>query len=170
MEFKIGKQYPVKCAEIETDDERVYYIPVFEHLHADAQFGFALNHYHIDGRFYLHPPMQHLLNVVDGHTAAVIVPELAKTYSFIGIVEKIVMCVRLTTGLLIPDNPTEKQLPKIELYENWYKSFIGKSCKGKKCPHLGTDMQEKNGYLVCPMHDIYADPTSLKVIYKPKTL
>lgn len=167
MELQVGEHYSTSCAEISMDDGQIYYVPVFDLLHADTQFGFPHMHYHIDGRFHLHPRIQHLLNVRSGHTASVIVPEGSTTYRFIGIVKHQLKCERLKTGLAIPANPTAQQQEKIARYNTWYNSFIGRSCEGKKCPHYGTEMLEKDGYLVCPMHDLHADRKTLKVIPKP---
>jgi len=146
------------------DDSRIYDIPLFDNLHADSQFGFPNQHYHIDGRFYIHPRMQHEFSITSGHTSAVIVPEKTKSYKFIGLVIKNLKCERLKTGLIIPEHPTEKQRPKVEMYEKWYQGFVGKTCEGRKCPHLGTEMLEKDGRLVCPMHSLTADIITLTII------
>jgi uncharacterized Zn finger protein (UPF0148 family) len=42
--------------------------------------------------------------------------------------------------------------------------MIGKSCKGKKCPHFGANMIEKNGELVCPIHNLKGDLKTLKIV------
>jgi len=145
-------------------DGKIYYVPVFEHLHADEQFGFPDPHYHIDGRFEMEPRMKQQFNCWDGFTAAVIVPSSLSTYSFLSIRLTQVKCERLTTGLKIPDNPNEKQISKVDKYYSWRKSFVGKSCKGKRCPHFGTKMLEVDGQLVCPMHNLTADSKTLKII------
>jgi hypothetical protein len=163
-ELIVGKFYDVSCAEIMLDDGKHYYIPIFDLLHADKQFGFPQEHYHIDGRFYMHPRMQHQLSVQSGHTSTIIVPSKTDFYKFIGIVTQTLRSERLKTGLIIPHQPTEKQKPKVDLYKNWYAGFIGKSCEGRKCPHLGNEMLEKNGQLVCPLHNITANPNTLIVI------
>lgn len=164
----VGEYYWVPCAEIMMPypDGRIYYVPIFNHLHADPQFGFPDEHYHIDGRFEMEPRMKHQFHLNEGHTAMVVVPEVTSRYSFLSIAVQQLKCERLTTGLAIPQNPSEKQQEKIIQYDNWYKSFIGKSCAGRKCPHFGTEMLESNGVLVCPMHKLIADPVSLRVIEK----
>lgn len=164
-EFEVGKLYWRPCAEIMTiPDGKIYYIPVFEHLHADKQFDFPDEHYHIDGRFEMEPRMKQQFNCWDGYTAAVIVPNSFATYSFLSISRTKVKCERSHTGLRIPEHPNEKQILKVEKYNNWYKSFVGKKCKGKLCPHFGTTMLEKGGLLVCPMHNLIADSRTLKII------
>jgi hypothetical protein len=164
-EFQVGEYYWRPCAEIMTiPDGRVYYIPIFDHLHSDVQFDFKEDHYHIDGRFEMEPRMKQQFNCWNGYTAAVIVPEHSSSYSFLSISSTKVKCERTQTGLKIPDCPNEKQLLKVKKYHSWYKSFIGKSCEGKKCPHFGTEMLEKGGYLVCPMHGLTADIKSLVII------
>jgi hypothetical protein len=160
-DLKVGEYYNVTCAEIMMDDGRKYDIPVFDHLHADAQFGFLDKHYHIDGRFELHPRMHHYFNLESGHTSTVILPEGSNVYRFLGIVTRYLKCSGLETGLVLPYNSCDS---KLELYLDWYISYVGKTCTGRKCPHFGTDMFEKNGQLVCPMHNLTADIHSLKVI------
>jgi hypothetical protein len=169
IEIKVGEYYKIICAEIMMKgDGGVYHIPILDHLHADPQFGFHHKHYHIDGRFYVHPRIAHQFSIKDGHTAAVIVPEGGGTYNFVRVTSREIQCIRLGTGLVIPDKPTKEQKPKIELYNRWYRGFVGQLCTGRKCPHLGTDMLEEDGKLVCPMHNLTADIQSLKIIKKPK--
>jgi hypothetical protein len=164
-EFQVGKFYWRPCAELMTiPDGRIYYIPVFEYLYADKQFDFPDEHYHIDGRFEMEPRMKQQFNCWDGYTAAVIVPNSFATYSFLSISLAKVKCERLHTGLRIPEDPNEKQIPKVEKYINWYKSFVGKKCEGELCPHFGTTMIEKDGLFVCPMHNLIADIQTLRII------
>lgn len=164
-EFQVGELYWRPCAEIMTiPDGKIYYVPIFEHLHADLQFDFPDAHYHLDGRFEMEPRMKQQFNCWDGYTAAVIVPDNSSAYSFLSIAQTKVKCERRNTGLLIPKNPNEKQIPKIDKYLNWYKSFVGKKCEGKRCPHFGTTMLEKEGLLVCPMHNLTANSNTLQII------
>jgi hypothetical protein len=165
MEYQVGEFYDVPCADIMMDDGRVYPIPVFDHVHADHQFGFPYQHYHIDGRFHLHPRMQHEFSVRSGHTSAVLITEETKGYRFLEISIQNLKCERLTTGLDFPtDNLTERQEMKLELYKEWYQTYLGKKCAGRKCPHFGTEMLERDGVLVCPMHHLTADPATLEII------
>jgi hypothetical protein len=165
MGLKVGEYYKITCAEIMMKgDGGIYHIPVFNHLHADPQFGFHQKHYHIDGRFYVHPRIIHQFSIKDGYPAAVIVREYGGTYTFVRVIVKEIQCVRVETGLMIPDSPTKEQKPKVDLYDRWYQGFVGQICAGRKCPHLGTDMLEKDGKLVCPMHNLMADMQSLKII------
>jgi hypothetical protein len=162
-DLTVGSFYNVPCAEIVMDDGRSYFIPIFDHLHADQQFRFPDEHYHIDGRFYIHPRLQHQFSIQSGHTSTVIVPGKSESYKFVSITVKNLQCVRLKTGLIIPYHPTEKQKPNVTLYTTWYAGFIGKKCTGRRCPHLGTEMFEKNGMLVCPLHNLTANLNDLKV-------
>ncbi len=164
-QFVVGEAYWRPCAEIMTiPDGRIYYIPVFDHLHADTQFDFPDEHYHIDGRFEMEPRMKQQFNCWDGYTAAVIVPTKTASYSFLSISETKVLCERSGTGLKVLKTPDDKQFPKVEKYRLWYESYIGRYCKGKKCPHFGTAMLEKDGLLVCPMHNLTASADTLEVI------
>jgi hypothetical protein len=163
--FRIGDHYWRPCAEIMTiPDGKIYYVPVFDHLHADVQFDFPDEHYHLDGRFEMEPRMKQLFNCWDGHTAAVIVPGRSASYSFLSIAETKIKCIRTHTGLKIPDKPAEQQMPKVEKYRTWYNGFIGEKCRGKKCPHFGTVMLKRGGLLVCPMHGLTADSDTLRII------
>lgn len=41
---------------------------------------------------------------------------------------------------------------------------VGKSCKGKKCPHFGTTMIEKDGVLICPLHNLKGSLKTSKIV------
>jgi hypothetical protein len=92
MDLKIGEEYWMPCAEIMMDDGRIYYMPVLDHLHADPQFGFPHEHYHIDGRFYVHPRMEHQFHIKNGRTSAVIVPDGSTFYRFLSIAVQNIKC------------------------------------------------------------------------------
>ncbi|UOE52599.1 hypothetical protein MTO98_16095 [Mucilaginibacter sp. SMC90] len=163
MEIEPGRCYERPCAIVRTSDGREYAIPVFDHLHADPQFGFPHKHYHIDGRFYMEPRMGHEYRLHAGHTSAVIRPG-NETPKFLRIETRILPCVQTQTGLTFPETPTKSQSDNLERYEQWYASYIGKSCAGKRCPHFGTEMLDKDGRLVCPMHELTADPDTMRVV------
>lgn len=159
MDLRIGQVYEVPCAEIMlAEDGRIYYIPVHDHYHADAQFGFPQKHYHIDGRFEMEPRMKHFFGLVDGHTSHVITTT-ADRFKLLGIVTLKRACTSLATGLVLPADG-----PKKDLYRDWYQGFVGQKCEGRKCPHFGMPMIELNGQLVCPMHNLKADLHTLCVI------
>lgn len=163
MQYVLDREYVRPCAIIRMDDGREYAIPVFDYRHTDPQFGFPHEHYHIDGRFYLEPRMGHEYQVHAGHTAAVIRVEDQRP-KFLRIEERAVRCVHSDTGLLFPGMPTKKQQGNLERYARWYASYIGRICAGKPCPHYGTEMLEKDGRLVCPVHELTADPETLRII------
>ena len=164
-QFQVGQYYSRPCAEIMTiPDGKIYYIPVFDHLHADKQFDFPDEHYHIDGRFEMEPRMKQQFNCWDGYTAAVIVPTKQTSYSFLSVAKMKVKCERVDTGLRIPKNPTEGQISKVLNYKTWYNSYVGIKCVGRKCPHFKIDMLEKDGMLVCPMHGLSANLETLKIV------
>ena len=163
MELVLGQIYEQSCAIVKTFDGKEYAIPVFAHLHADPQFGFPHEHYHIDGRFYMEPRMYHQYHLQHGFTNAVIKRE-GQEPKFLRIEVRQVRCIRKETGLSFPTNPTDRQRDNLENYDRWYETYIEKSCQGKRCPHYGTEMLEKNGLLVCPMHHLTADVQTLKII------
>jgi hypothetical protein len=165
MVYHIGKKYNVCCAKLRwKDDEQIYYIPVFKHLHADPQFGVIHQHYHIDGRFEIHPRMRHWLKINNGHTASVIVTHAQSGYIFEGIQWQSLKFERFETGLFFDPSPNEKQIENRSKYNEWYLGYIGHQCKGRRCPHYGTEMLEKDGNLVCPLHHLTADLETLKII------
>jgi hypothetical protein len=160
----VGKFYNVRCAKLTKHDSTVVFVPIIGELHSDAQFNVKHPHYHIDGRF-----------VKEFQSKVVYVDELGKTnqvlcehYGFIGktyfakleIVIKKKKCRRRTTGI----NPVSPQGSISQMYNDWYKTYLGKSCKGKKCPHLGTTMLEVDGRLVCPLHKLNGCKTSEKIV------
>lgn len=144
---QLGKLYLVKCALMKSDWAS-YSIPVIGSFHRDQQLGFDKMHYHIDGRFtgkknYFHREVDE-----NGRTNHLVHNDPPGGFQIKSIVYKKLICKRLTTGIKVP--PPEES----RAYRKWYASMIGKSCKGRKCPHLGFTMQEENGRLVCPLHNL----------------
>lgn len=157
MAYIPGEIYEIPCAEIVLkDDGRAYFLPVIDLPHSDAAFDFPYRHYHIDGRFAIHPRMKHRLKITGGYTLTVILTEGTAMYDFKGVVNQPLVCEHSKTGLAVPEGS--------EKYANWYRGYIGQNCAGKHCPHLGTAMIEQDGKLVCPLHGLTADPLSLKII------
>jgi len=157
MDYTPGLIYEVPCAEIALrEDGRVYYLPVIDLPHSDAAFDFPHRHYHIDGRFDIHPRMKHRLNIQDGYTATIILTAGTAMYDFNGVVTKQLVCTQAETGLAVP--------PGNEKYAKWYAGYIGQSCAGKKCPHLGMAMLEQGDRLVCPLHGLAGDLVKLTIL------
>jgi hypothetical protein len=154
----VGKMYNVTCAEIKNNFNHITFafVPVIGEKHKDPQFGFDLEHIHIDGRFATEK--DYLSVDKDGKTNSVLI--FKKDQGTMNYVHQIVIkrrkCRRLSTGLKPP--------PQAERYNNWYDSMVGKSCAGKKCPHLGTTMREENGQLICPLHNLKGCPTSEVIV------
>lgn len=168
MQYQVGEFYEVPCAELRwKEDGRVYFVPVLDHLHTDPQFGFPHAHYHIDGRFALHPRLMHWLKVRDGLTRSVIVTHDEGVYQFQGIVPQRLECQRTTTGLIFTEATSERQATNLAAYREWYAGFVGQVCKGRRCPHYGTEMLEQGGLLVCPMHHLTADLQQLTIVPLP---
>lgn len=144
--LEVGRYYMVPCARVveKATDKFLAYVPVIGKPHRDPQFGVAQEHYHIDGRF-IHLGNRFMLDDY-GRTNKIISTQ-DESFEF---AEQIVYmkkrCIRLTTGI----NPP----PGAKSYYEWYDTMVGKSCKGKRCPHLGTLMHERNGELVCPLHNL----------------
>jgi len=160
VEYQIGQSYTVTCTEIRLkEDGRAYAIPVFAQPHTDAQFNFPHEHYHIDGRFAMRPRMRHRLQMVNGYTRSIILPSGSEMYDFIGLTALELVCERQQSGLSFAGHNAD-----LSAYEKWYQGYLGQSCKGRRCPHLGTDMLEYDGKLVCPMHHLTADPVTHQII------
>lgn len=167
-ELKIGRFYSVWHVEIYYHfRDKKFMIPINPILHKDKQFGADFLHYHIDGRFGIHKTMQAEFTVKMGITNRAVIyhkSEYDKRYNY-EILQLIVLkrkCVRLETGV----NPPLVQKPNCwnnyeterpTKYAIWYDTMIGKSCAGRKCPHLGTTMQVKGNKLVCPLHNLHGD-------------
>ena len=140
---EIGKFYWVKCGDVESDSGSIIYknLPIIGKSHTDPQFGVDFSHYHVDGRF--------TKMVVDnlGLTNCIYGDGKNKNiYHLTRIQYRKKKCIRTTTGIKPP--------PSSDNYDKWYQTFFGKSCKGKKCPHLGTKMLEHDGKLICPLHNL----------------
>ncbi len=157
MDYTPGKIYEVPCAQLTLkEDGRVYYLPVIDQPHSDPAFDFPHRHYHIDGRFEIHPRMKHRLKIQDGYTATIILAEGSSMYDFNGISKQTLICRHPHTGLAVP--------PGSEKYRNWYEGYIGHSCAGRKCPHLGTEMLELDGQWICPLHGLAGNALTQKII------
>lgn len=148
MEYEVGKYYEVVCALLQSKySDRIIIVPIIDLLHKDAQFGADHFHYHIDGRF-VTKKMQLAFCMNGGKTNVPIWTDKdVDNYWIFKLTTTIKLkCKRTETGLIINHFMRD--------YWVWYRSMIGKSCKGKRCPHLGTQMLERNGQLVCPLHNL----------------
>jgi len=115
MNFTPGISYSVSCALLRwRDDGQLYHVPVFDHFHADPQFGFPHDHYHIDGRFDFHPRMKHFFQLAEGKTLTVITCT-SKTYELLKIELCLLPCVRTETGLNFASAGEN-----ISKYKEWY--------------------------------------------------
>lgn len=155
---EVGKYYLVKCA-ILSNDKNEHIIPVIGEVHNDKQFGFIHKHIHADGRFCGTREMEHVHMDPNGKTNFVLTfPGSPNPYTVRGFTEKIRKCKRLTTGIKPPNKHTNVYgEPIASPFHDWVETMKGKSCKGKKCPHLGTTMFEENGVLICPLHNLISD-------------
>lgn len=147
MEYEIGKFYTIKCVELlNSNGKKFDVVPVIGEPHRDPQFGIDIKHYHVDGRFI---PKNSYLPHEHGKTNNVVWCKDDRYHMNVYAGKEVfrrLKCKRLSTGIIPPKNS-----PK---FQDWYNSFVGKSCKGKKCPHLGQEMIEENGVLVCPLHNL----------------
>lgn len=155
-----GKTYLVAHAQIVSSFKTIWAnVPIIPILHKDEKFAPHIGeHYHLDMRFSTPPYVKHKF-VIDKSQSNV--PVLKNDIYGFYIAEIIFLekkCLRLNTSLKIP------QTKSADRYHEWYKSMIGKSCAGKRCPHYGATMIEDNGKIYCPMHNLHADPLTLKVV------
>lgn len=154
----IGKKYLVSHAEMKKNYQNNFnfYVPVLPHFHQDGAFSPAPEHYHIDKRFSLSQAAKSALTLPSGKLTEIVINSTWETCT--GIKFFVRKCLRLDNILTIPDSP------KGDKYREWYQQQIGKSCAGKHCPHYGTTMIEVEGKIYCPMHNLHADPITLKVV------
>lgn len=164
-QLQVGSYY--KVAHAECDYLGVsYYIPVIPHKHSDSAFAINIEHYHVDGRFFIPDQVVRHFEITDGKTNHPIWMtdkyEVA-AYRFKRLVFKRRKCIRLNTGLSfgLEHKAGHKR------FINWYNSMIGKKCEGKRCPHYGVMMLDEGTHLRCPLHDLHADKETLLVIKHP---
>lgn len=154
---EVGKYYTIRCTMMKMYDGSVYFVPIIGEMHKDPQFGFNLEHYHIDGRFAKTGSGRFDYTVDhEGRTNGIVTPlEIIET-EFLKVITRRLKCRRLTTGLRPPGKYSLEATnnPNAGKYWAWRATMTGKSCKGRKCPHLGTVMSEQNGVLVCPLHNL----------------
>ena len=155
--LEIGKFYNVRCAEVQRHfNKKSVLVPIIGDSHIDAQFNITFEHFHIDGRFTARNSFYNVDSL--GRTNKII--QVDKSDRWFDCVSKIVIakkkCLRLTTGI----NPPRDSFK----YNLWYDSMVGKKCEGKKCPHLGTEMLEVDGKLVCPLHNLKVSLTTKLVV------
>jgi hypothetical protein len=79
-------------------------------------------------------------------------------YNLIAVHQRPVKCTGQNTGLAFAEQTNPGN------YAAWYQTYLGRSCAGRKCPHYGTAMPERDGVLVCPMHGLRADLQTLAII------
>lgn len=152
--------YHVACALMISDDDS-YTIPVIGIIHQDKQFNNHREHLHIDGRFTSSKNVYHNGVFESGKTNNIIPVDGRNSSGFFfkEIVIKKLKCKRKITGIIPPARYTDKHS-----YWKWYDSYVGKSCKGRRCPHLGTSMMEVEGKLVCPLHNLHGNVKTETII------
>jgi len=162
---EIGKFYLVQMAALESDFGQIHdEVPIIGHKHSDAQFGVDWDHYHLDGRFLYKADDHYRLIDKNGLTNAVFPLKAGINYCHVTEINwRKRKCVRDTTGIKPPVEAFRGNRP----YAQWYDKMRGKSCKGKKCPHFGTTMHERNGHLVCPLHDLRGSMKTNRIIKHP---
>ncbi len=145
------------------------FVPVHPLHHKDPQFAITVAHYHFDGRFI--SPKGLGIFFRNGRTNTVMQTEKSDTNSVyevwdVNIVYKRRKCIRESTGVM----PPRKIEGSSDMYWDWYMSYVGKSCKGRKCPHLGATMRERDGVLECPLHGLIGNKSTEKIIIKENPL
>lgn len=163
----VGKIYNVQCAKMVSkyNPELFYYMPIIGIPHTDKQFSVVHHHYHIDGRFTGFYERRTGIIISDkgySNNICVIDDKIGGgEYRCKEVVVKRKKCKRLTTGILPPEIIASSNSG---VFYKWVKEMKGKSCKGKKCPHLGTKMLEVDGELVCPLHNLLGDKKTEVII------
>lgn len=164
---KVGRTYLVMCGVFPVG----WHIPIIPFLHSDSELGVGFDHYHVDGRFY-NKGLLRSQNHVDvnrvGRTLQIIQAPDTDTWRGLRGLEIVELkCLRTASGI-----PLEKYDQWYsEIYNNWTKKYEGKKCHGRKCPHYGARMHErKGGVLECPLHGLFADKKTERIISRSKAL
>lgn len=163
MEYEVGKYYDVICALLQSkNSDIITIVPIIGIVHTDPQFGSLKPHYHIDGRF-VTKKVQAEFDMDGGRTnQAVWIEDGYSPYWNFKLTTTVrLKCKRLETGLIV-----DKITNHPKRYWWWYETMIGKSCAGKRCPHLGTEMLERDGVLICPLHNLIGDLKTEIIISK----
>lgn len=172
-ELVVGKIYSVCHARLlfrrRTTTKRL--IPILPLLHKDTQFGADFMHYHIDARFHISNFLKEWFRIENGITNTAIIHHIEEykkivTYEVLGLTYINKKCIGLQTGVNPPIR--KKYSGGLSLWAVWYESMIGKSCAGRKCPHLGTTMMKQGDRLVCPMHNLIGSVKKEVIIRHPK--
>lgn len=146
--FQIGKFYSVPCAKIiNPEGEDTGWVPIIGPKHKDVDLGVSATHYHINGRF-CDKILKKRYGITDEGLTNIVLSTSPGGYKEIvsEIATKRKKCFRLNTGIKAPLFNNR--------YESFYKKHVGKSCKGKRCPHYGQKMIERDGVLYCPLHGL----------------
>jgi hypothetical protein len=156
MEYEVGKYYDILHVQyLDPKGKFIEYIPVIGKPHSDPQFGVFAKHYHVDGRFIIKKSFLPHENGITNYAVFIIDENYPFGYHAGEEVVFSVKCLRTTTGI----NP-----PTHGKYPEWYKTFVGRSCAGKKCPHLGHTMMQVGEKLVCPLHGLMGCATKEIII------
>lgn len=179
--LEVGKRYTVAHAKLQgywMQRKEYSLIPIIPNAHTDTQFDINYEHFHIDGRFFIAERDRSRLDIIAGLTNTILpvsdsdFKETAFSVSS-ELIYKVRKCLQLETGLdvIIPQRDLPP-LPPCDIvnpnstagYWKWYSQWVGRSCKGKRCPHLGTVMMEGNGILKCPLHNLIGSVETEKII------
>jgi hypothetical protein len=167
--LEIGKYYNVPCAMLKIYDGSVLFVPTIGEKHKDPQFSVDDDHYHIDGRFAKVGSGANYTVDHEGRTNGIVCAGEFNGAELIKVVTRRLKCRRLTTGLRPPEKYSveAKGSKNAAKYWAWRANMVGKSCKGRKCPHLGTTMLEQDGVLVCPLHNLVGSVETETIIDYP---
>ncbi len=156
---EVGKTYNVLCIWGKLNNRGWY--PVIPFLHRDKDF-FNLDHYHNETRF-LSEEKRISLNC-DNRTASVIDPDNKVRFGKMAV--RRMKCVSSEIGGL-PLVAAGKR----SLMHPWFEKMEGKPCKGKRCPHQGSNMVDRgHGLLECPLHGLFGDAKTERIISRDKAI
>jgi len=164
----VGKYYNVNCAIISylfNEKKVIKKVPVIGFFHSDKEIGTLHKHIHIDGRFTKGKSItgdNFDTNASGISNKAVNADNTLVITRFEGFIVTKKKCKRLTTGTNPPSHYLNDGTQT--KWFIWQKTMLGKSCAGRKCPHYGTHMLERDGRLVCPLHNLQGDIKTEKII------
>ena len=134
------------------------WLPLIPYEHSDAELGADWLHYHYDTRFFSKKMFRRVPSEPSGRTLQIFAIDQGTVTKFVE-VRKMRCCLSSLGGLSVD------AIDLKGLFSSWARGMVGKSCKGKRCPHRGSNMVERpGGLLECPLHGLFADTKTERII------
>jgi len=162
-QLQINKRY--LCLVTVPSNPKGFPIALVPFLHSDKDINetAAMPHYHIDSRFNTKGELDSLRSDYNrrtkGRLSAIFMAENGSAMLDV----QYMTCRRI--------HPTGLVLCTSRDFNQWANKYLGKSCKGKKCPHWGMPMVDrKNGFLECPLHGLFGSSVTERIIDREQAI